>query len=173
MKKIIVIITFLCFNILALQAQTSIGYLDTESILQKMPSYSQAQKQIDNLVAGWKKEIEQKHKEIEEMYKQFQAEKVLLTPNEQQKREDDIVKKEKEVREYKNLKMGADGDLFKKRQELIKPIQDEVYNAVQNVANRKRLDLILDKGAGVSVIYANPKLDISSDVIKELGISNK
>ena len=104
------------------------------------------------------------------MYKDFEAEQVMLTPELKKKREDELFVREKEVRDLQRKRFGFEGDLFKKRQELIKPIQDKVYNAVQKMAVQRGYDFVLDKSEGITIIFADPKLDKSEDVLKELGV---
>lgn len=148
----------------------SFAYVDTEFILQKMPEYKKAQEQLDKTVESWNKEIQQRYKEIDDMYKRFQAEQVLLSPSEKAQREQDIIAKEKEARELQKQKFGSKGDLFQKKQDLVRPIQDQVYAAIETLANKRKYDFVLDKSSGVAILFANPKFDITNDVLKELGI---
>jgi outer membrane protein len=118
----------------------------------------------------WQQEIDQKSADLDKMYKDYDAEKVMLSDELRKKREDEIYNNEKEVRDLQRKRFGYQGDLFKKREELIKPIQDKVYNAIQKLAVAKLYDFILDKSEGITVIFADPKLDKSDDVLKELGV---
>lgn len=147
------------------------AFVDSEYILDQMTSYKDAQKELDQIAEGWQKEIEKKYKDIEEMYKAFQAEQVLLTEEMKRQREDEIIQKEKEAKDLQKKRFGYEGDLFQKRQELVKPIQDKVYKAIKAVAERKSYQFIFDKSNGVTMLYADPKYDMSSEVLKELGIS--
>lgn len=144
--------------------------IDTRYILDKMPDYTAAQKKLDATAEMWQREIDNKQQELDKMYQQFEAEKVMLTPELIKKREDELYNKEKEVRDLQKKRFGFEGDLFKERQILIKPIQDKVYAAVQKLAVARSYDFILDKSEGVTVIFADPKLDKSEDVLRELGI---
>jgi len=142
--------------------------IDTRYILSKLSEYSDAQKKLDAFSLQWQKEIDDKQALLDQMYRNYEAEKVMLSEELLKKREDDLFNKEKEVRDLQKRRFGFEGDLFKKRQELVKPIQDKVYNAVQKLAVARQYDLILDKSEGITVIFADPKLDRSDDVLKEL-----
>ena len=144
--------------------------VDTKYILDKVPDYKNAQKQLDNTSLGWQKEIDDKQAVLDKMYKDYEAEQVMLSDELKKKREDELFNREKEVRDLQRKRFGFEGDLFKRRQELIKPIQDKVYNAIQKIAVNRLYDFILDKSEGITVIFADPKLDKSDDVLKELGI---
>lgn len=148
------------------------AYVDSEYILSNIPSYKAAQEQIDKLSAEWQKEVETKYADIDKLYKNFQSEKVLLTEEMKAKREDEIVKKEKEVKELQKKYFGRDGMLFKKRQELIKPIQDEVYNAIKELAVEQGFAMIFDTASNTGVIYSNPKSDKSDEILQRLGYKN-
>ena len=146
--------------------------IDTKYILDKMPEYTAAQKQLDDVAAGWQKEIDGLQQELDRMYKNFDAEQVMLSEDLKKKREDQLFVKEKALRDLQRQRFGFEGDLFKKRQELVKPVQDKVYNAVQKLAVQRGYDFILDKSEGITVIFADPKLEKSDDVLKELGVKN-
>jgi outer membrane protein len=147
--------------------------IDTKYILDKMPDYKQSQKQLDDIAAGWQKEIDASQQELDKMYKDYDAEQVMLSDVLRKKREDQLFVKEKTLRDLQRQRFGFEGDLFKKRQELIKPIQDKVYNAVQKLAVQRGYDFILDKSEGITVIFADPKLEKSEDVLRELGVKNQ
>lgn len=170
MKRILFLLSFVLFVSFTAQAQ-SIGIVDTKQILSEVPEYNDAQKQLDQIVDGWRKEIEQKHKNIDEMYRAYQAEQVLLTESERNRREDAIVEKEKEMREFQKNKFGPEGELFQKRQELVQPIQDDVYKAIEKAAKNKKIDIVLDKSEGASILFFTPQYDMTSSVLRELGIS--
>jgi outer membrane protein len=153
----------------ATQAQRY-GIIDTKYILDKMPDYKEAQKKLDQFSIQWQKEIDDKQAVLDKMYKDFDAEQVMLSEELTKKREDELFIREKEVRDLQRKRFGFEGDLFKKRQELVKPIQDKVYNAIQKIAVNRAYDFILDKSEGITVIFADPKLDRSEDVLKELGV---
>ena len=146
--------------------------IDTRYILDKMPDYKEAQKQLDDIAAGWQKDIDGKQAELDRMYKDYDAEQVMLSEELKKKREDQLFNKEKELRDLQRKRFGFEGDLFKKRQELIKPIQDKVYNAIQKISVARGYDFVLDKSEGITIIFADPKLDKSEDVLKELGVKN-
>src|SRR5688572_17808080 len=146
------------------------AFIDTKFILDKMPEYTTAQKQLDDVAATWQKEIDGMQGELDRMYKDFDAEQVMLSDDLKRKRQDQLFNKEKSLRELQRKRFGFKGDLFKKRQELIKPVQDKVYNAVQKLAVQRGYDFILDKSEGITVIFADPKLEKSEDVLRELGI---
>jgi outer membrane protein len=171
MKKITLIA---CSFLLAASASLAQKYaiIDTRYILDKMPDYSKAQKQLDGIAADWQKDIETKQLALDKMYKDFEAEQVMLSDDLKKKREDQLFLKEKELRDLQRQRFGFEGDLFKKRQELIKPIQDKVYNAVQKISVQRGYDFVLDKSEGITIIFADPKLDKSEDVLKELGVRN-
>jgi outer membrane protein len=144
--------------------------IDTKYILDKMPDYKTAQAQLDNIAKGWQKEIDDMQQELDKMYKNYDAEQVMLSDELKKKREDQLFVKEKAVRDLQRQRFGFEGDLFKKRQELIQPVQNKVYNAVQKLAVQRGYDFILDKSEGITVIFADPKLEKSDDVLRELGI---
>ena len=146
------------------------GIVDTKYILDKMPEYKEAQKKLDQFSIQWQKEIDDKQALLDKMYKDFDAEQVMLSDELKKKREDELFVREKELRDLQRKRFGFEGDLFKKRQELVKPIQDKVYNAIQKIAVNRAFDFILDKSEGITVIFADPKLDRSEDVLKELGV---
>lgn len=146
--------------------------IDSKYILDNLPEYKQAQTKLDEASSQWQREIDAKLQEVDRLYKTYQAEQVMLSDEMKKKREDDIVKKEKEAKELQKKRFGFEGDLFKKRQELVKPVQDRVYNAVQKMATSKSFDIIYDKSADLSVFYNDPKLDKSDDVLRDLGITS-
>ncbi|MEX1202988.1 MAG: OmpH family outer membrane protein [Ferruginibacter sp.] len=166
--------TFLFVAILSVAGLTvnaqRYAVIDSKYILGKMSDYTQAQKKLDEFSALWQQELDQKQTAVDKMYREYDAEQVMLPDNLKKKREDELYNKEKELRDLQRKRFGFEGDLFKKRQELIKPIQDRVYNAVQKLAIDKQYDFILDKSEGITVIFADPKLDKSDDVLKNLGV---
>jgi outer membrane protein len=146
--------------------------IDSKYILDNLPEYKQAQAKLEEASTAWQKEIDAKLQDVDRMYKAYQAEQVMLSDEMKKKREDEIVKKEKDAKELQKKRFGYEGDLFKKRQELVKPVQDKVYNAVQKLASSKSYDIIYDKSADLSVFYSDPKIDKSDDILKDLGITN-
>jgi outer membrane protein len=169
MKKVIFVACLLLTFVLAGQAQRII-VVDTKYILDKMPEYKDAQKKLDQTSLQWQKEIDDKQAALDKMYKDYDAEQVMLSDTLKKKREDELFNKEKEVRDLQRKRFGYEGDLFKMRQQLVKPIQDKVYNVIEQIAVNRMYDLILDKSEGITVIFADPKLDKSEDVIKALGV---
>lgn len=149
--------------------QQRIGVVDTEKILKRIPEYNTAQKQLDQLSGTWEGEVEALMLEASGMEKSYRAEKVLLTDEMRKEREEAIAKKQKEARELQRKYFGPKGELFKKRMELVKPIQDQVYNAIQDVALRRKFDLILDKANALTILYVSDKMDISDEVLVKLG----
>ena len=168
-KKIILSALFAGAIALNISAQRY-AVIDSKYILEKLPEYTAAQHKLDQFSAQWQQEIDKKASDLEKMNKDYEAEQVMLSDDLKKKREDQIFNSEKELRDLQKKRYGFEGDIFKKRQELIKPIQDKVYNAVQRLAVAKLYDFILDKSEGITVIFADPKLDRSDDVLKELGI---
>jgi len=142
--------------------------IDTRYILSKLPEYTEAQKKLDAFSAQWQKEIDDKQVVLDQLYRNYEAEKVMLSEELLKKREDDLFNKEKELRDLQKKRFGFEGDLFKRRQELVKPIQDKVYNAVHGIAVSRQYDIIFDKSEGITIIFADPKLDRSDDVLREL-----
>ena len=169
MKKLLILTVCLFILVSASNAQRY-AVIDSKYILDKLPEYKNAQKLLDQFSEQWQQEIDQKQALMDKMYKDYDAERVMLTDVLQKKREDELYNKEKELRDLQKKRFGFEGDLFKKRQELIKPIQDRVYNAVQKLAVEKQYDFILDKSEGITVIFADPKLDKSADIIRNLGV---
>ena len=170
MKKLILLFCLMGFSMMGFSQKYAI--IDTRYILDKMPDYKQAQKQLEDITADWQKDIEAKQTTLDKMYKDFDAEQVMLSEDLKKKREDQLFNKEKELRDLQRKRFGFEGDLFKKRQELVKPIQDKVYNAVQKMAVLRGYDFVLDKSEGITIIFADPKLDKSEDVLKDLGVRN-
>lgn len=145
------------------------AFVDTEYILNNIPEYTDAQDLLDDLSTEWQKEIEAKFAEIDKLYKDYQAESVLLPDDIKTQKENEIVQKEKEAKELQKKRFGKDGDLFKKRVELVQPIQEKVYNAIEEIATTRNYAFIFDKASGSSILYADQKLDLSDDVLDEIG----
>jgi outer membrane protein len=169
MKQLTLIFS-LIFTLCTGAAAQRYAVVDTKYILEKMPEYKAAQKQLDQVSAQWQKEIDDKQVILDKMYKDYEGEQAMLSDDLKKKREDELFNHEKEVRDLQRKRFGFEGDLFKKRQELIKPVQDKVYNAIQKIAVSRMYDFILDKSEGITVIFADPKLDKSEDVLRELGV---
>jgi outer membrane protein len=168
MKKLFIVAGFILISALTASAQ-KYAYVDSDYILSNIPEYKSAQQQVDNLSVQWQKEIEVKYGEIDKLYKAFQAEQILLTDDMKKKREAEIITKEKEVKELQKSKFGVDGELFKKRQDLVKPIQDKVYNAIKDLAVKGTYAVVFDKASGTTMLYTNPKYDKSDVILTNMG----
>jgi outer membrane protein len=168
-KKITLALLLFCGSFAITHAQ-KIAIVDTKYILDKIPDYKDAQKKLDQFSEQWQREIDLKNSEVEKMYRDYEAEEVMLSEELKKKRQDQLFNKEKELRDLQKQRFGFEGDLFKKRQELVKPIQDKVYNAIQKVAQQRGYEVILDKSEGITVIFADPKLDRSDDILREMGV---
>ena len=169
MKKILFILLS-CFVLISGLYAQRYAVIDSKYILEKLPEYKAAQEKLDQFSAQWQQEIDQKSAALDKMYKDYDAEQVMLSDDLKKKREDELFNADKALKDLQRKRFGYEGDIFKKRQELIKPIQDRVYNAVQKLAVAKLYDFILDKSEGITVIFVDPKLDKSDDVLKELGV---
>ncbi|MBR6065969.1 MAG: OmpH family outer membrane protein [Paludibacteraceae bacterium] len=175
MKKIFIIhysllmaALLLCGTTFAAKEQP-IAYIDMQYILKNLPQYEQANEQLTMLSKRWQKEIDAAQQEARVMATNYQTEQIFLSENMRTQREQEIVKKEQEVLELKRKYFGQEGELYKKREALIKPIQDEVYNAIQEVANERRIVLVKDRSADPALIYMSSKLDVSDQVLRKLG----
>ena len=168
MKKGILLIFALIMASVTMEAQR-FCYVDVEKILESVDDYTAAQAQLDQFASRWNQEVAQKYQEIEQLYNKYQADKVLLSEKAQKEREDEIIQKEQEARNFQNDKFGPEGELFKKRQELVKPIQDKVYSAIEAYAQKRGYDFILDRSSNASMLYANPELDKTEDIIQSIG----
>ena len=169
MKKIILIVS--CFLLVSFISNAQrYAVIDSKYILEKLPDYKESQIKLDQFSNQWQQEIESKQAQLDKMYKDYDAEQVMLSDALKKKREDELYNREKEVRDLQKRRFGFEGDLLKKRQELIKPIQDKVYTAIQKLAIERSYDFILDKSEGITVIFADPKLDRSDEVLKFLGV---
>lgn len=145
-------------------AAQRIAYVDVTAVLESLPEYQKAQEQLDKVATAWRQEIAQEQDKVKGMYSKFQAEQVLLSEEMKKQREEEIMNKEKEVREMQRQKFGPEGGLFKKREELIKPIQDKVYNAIEKFAQDKGFEYIFDKGSASGMLYADKKNDKTEDI---------
>ena len=159
--------SFLAF-IPQLKAQKQ-AFVDTQYILSNIPEYGDAQDILNSLSEKWQKEITDKHAQVQAMYKAYQAEEVLLPSDVKKKRRDAIMQKDQEVQALQKKYFGPKGELFKKREELIKPIQEKVYNAIETVATNEHIDFVFDKAGSPTLLYGNPKFDISDEVLNEVG----
>lgn len=170
MKKLFLsLMVFVAFGAMV-QAQ-KFAFVDTQYILDNIPEFAEAQAQLDEISNVWQKEIEGKFSEVDKMYKDYQMQSVLLPDDMKKKKEQEITEKEKEAKALQRTRFGKDGDLFKKRQELVKPIQEKIYNAIQEIATNNNYAVVFDKGGALTMMYANPKYDISDEVLDQLGAS--
>jgi len=148
------------------------AFVDTEYILQNIPSYNAAQEELNKVSETWETEINAEYEEIEKMYKTYQSERVLLTDEMRKEREEEIMERERAVKELQAKYFGPEGDLSKKRQELVKPIQDALYKAVKELSAEGSYAIIFDTASGASILYSNPRYDLSDEVLQRLGYKN-
>ena len=169
MKKFIFSLFFVLAAIAPKAYSQKVAYVDLDYILANIPEYKSAQTQLDQISVTWQKEIEGKLAEVDRLYKSFQAEEILLTQEMKKKREDEIIAKEKDAKELQKQRFGVDGDLYKKRQELVKPIQDKTYNAIKTLAEKDLIAIMFNKSAELNILFANPKYDKSDAVLEAMG----
>ncbi|MEI6889635.1 MAG: OmpH family outer membrane protein [Bacteroidales bacterium] len=169
-KSALIAIAFFLLVSLSSQAQ-KFAYVDSQYILDNIPEFAEAQAQLEELSNQYQKEIDAKFADVDKMYKEFQAQAVLLPEDMKKKKEQEIIDAEKEAKSLQRTRFGKDGDLFKKRQEFVKPIQEKIYNAIQEIATGNNYAVIFDKGGSLSILFANPKYDVSDDVLDKLGAS--
>lgn len=172
MKKILFIVAALTLSSIAVNAQ-KFCFVDMEYILSKVPQYSDAQKQLDQYSVNAQKQIEDMRKKVDELYKQYQSEQVLMTDQMKQQKMKEIEEVEKNVKDRQKAIFGPNGELFQKRKELVKPIQDKVYDEIQKYAQSKAYEIIFDKSSGPSMLYANEKLNKSDDILFNMGVQKK
>lgn len=168
MKRIMTL-AFVAIVFSASVAAQKFAFVDSEYILKNIPSYEAAQDEIDNLSEGWEAEVQEEYQAIEEMYKSYKAERVLLSEEMRQKREDEIIDREKAVKDLQQKYFGPEGDLFQKREELVKPIQDAIYKAVKELTAEGGYAIIFDTASGASILYSNPRYDKSDEILQKLG----
>jgi outer membrane protein len=160
---------FLTIMISATAFGQRFAYIDSEYILDKIPEYQAAQKQINQLSVQWQNEIETQFAEIDKLYRAYQSEAVLLPEDIRRQREEQIIKREREAKELQMKRFGSEGDLFQRRAELVKPIQDQIFEAVQDIATRGNYAVIFDKSAGSNMIFSDVRFDLSDDVLEKMG----
>ena len=148
------------------------AFVDSEYIRNNIPAFTAAQQQLDKLSEGWEKEVADGYAAVEQMYKDYQAEVVLLSQDQKRKREEAIIGKEKEVKDLQNRYFGMEGELFKKREELVKPIQDQILKAIKEISVEGSYAVIFDTSAGSNILFANPRYDLSDQVLQKLGYKN-
>jgi outer membrane protein len=170
MKKLLFVALMVLATAVGASAQQRYAVIDTKYILERIPAYKEADAKLKLIGEQWQKEIDDLQVQLDKMYKNYESEQFMLTEALKKKREDELFEKEKQVRDLQKKRFGYEGDLFKERQRLIKPVQDKVYDAIQKIATSRSYDFVLDKSEGITIIFADPKLDKSDDVLKELGI---
>ena len=167
MKRIILLAVVILFATFAFSQKYA--YVDTEYILNNIPVYESAKTQLEDLTKEWKKEIDAKKSAIDQMYQNYQSERILLTEELRAKREDEIMKKEQELKQLQQKYFGESGMLYKKREELIKPIQDDIYNAIKEIATEGNFAVIFDTANNLNMLYTDPRHDKSDEVLRKLG----
>lgn len=168
MKKILLLTIVAMTTIMSATAQKW-ALVDMEYILKNIPAYESATQQIEQSSKKWEREISALNTEIQTLYKNYQSEMVLLSDQQKKERAQEIVNKETEVKDLKRKYFGNDGELFKKRESLMKPIQEEIYNAIKEIAEKENYMRVDDRASSPSILYANPTVDISDDVLQKLG----
>ncbi len=170
MKKLIISLALAVTAVLGAYAQ-KFALVDMDYILRNVPSYEMANEQLNQVSQRWEREVTELSKEAETMYKNYQSEMIFLTDDQKKSREEELVAKEKQVTDLRYKYFGPEGELFKKRQSLMKPIQEDVYNAVKAVCEEKGYQVIFDRASSQSIVFASPKIDVSNDVLAKLGYS--
>ncbi len=171
MKKILITLITV-FTFLSVSYAQKYAYVDTEYILENIPAYQAAQQQLNTLSTQYQRELENVKAELEQMYNDFRAESVLLSDEMKRKREDVIVSKEKEFRELQQKYFGPEGELYQKRQGLVKPIQDDIFNTIKEIASDGNYAVIFDKAGGMSMLYTDPRYNLSDQVLEKMGYNN-
>lgn len=170
MKKLLLIIALVAGAAFGISAQ-KYALVDMEYILKNYPQYEMANEQLNQLSQRWQKEVEAKSATAENLYKNYQSELVFMTDDQKKAKEQEIVNAEKEATDLKYKYFGPEGELYKKRQSLMEPIQDEIYNAIKKIAEQKGYQTIFDRASSANIIYASPRIDISNEVLDALGYS--
>lgn len=172
MKRILIMLFLACgLGITQISAQ-KFALVDMEYILGKIPAYERANEQLNQISKKWQAEVDAINEEAQALYKNYQSEAVFLSNEQKTKKEEEIVAKEKEAAELRKKYFGPEGELFKKRESLMMPIHDEIYNAIKDISTTKGYTLILDRASDTGIIFASPKIDISNEVLAKLGYSN-
>jgi len=159
-----------CSMAITMEAQ-KFALIDMEYILKNIPAYEMTNEQLSQLSEKWQAEVEKLQQEAQNMYKAYQSDQVFLSAEMKTKREEEVIRKEQEAQDLKRKYFGAEGELYKKREALMKPIQDEIYEAVKAISEEKGYQMVVDRASAMSVIYASPKIDISNEVLLKLGYS--
>ena len=168
MKKLIFTIIISC-GFISIGLSQKIAYIDSEYILKNIPEFNSSQEEINELSKKWEEDIQTQYLEIERMYQAYQAEKYLLPEEKKMQMEEDIILKEEELKEYKQNLFGPNGELYEKQKELIAPIQDVIYNAIQEYAEKNDYDMIFDKSSDLIMIYYNEEFNVSNRILDQLG----
>ncbi len=171
MKKALITLVLATTAFVAASAQ-KFALVDMEYILRNVPAYERANEQLNQASKKWEGEIDAILKDVEAQYKKYQSESVFLSDAQKTKTEEAIMQKEKQASELKKKYFGSEGELYKKRQSLMSPIQDEIYNAVKDICDQRGYQLVVDRASGGSIIYASPKIDISDEVLTKLGYAH-
>lgn len=169
MKKLLITLLLLTSISMGALAQR-FAYVDTDYILENIPEYNDAQDILNELSARWQKEIETKYAEIEKLYRSYQAESALLPADLKKKKEEEIITKERAIKKFQQDKFGPEGELYKRRMELVQPIQEKIFNVINEIAETRNYDFILDKAGNTNILYSNPRLDLSDEVLDQLGM---
>lgn len=167
MKKLLIVACTVLFTAATSFAQRY-AIVDTRYIFEKMPEYKQVQKTVDDAAALWQKELDTKQAALDKLYEEYDSQENLMSEDLKKKKEDELFKKEKELRDLQKKRFGFEGDLFKKRVELMKPLQDKIAEAVKRLVAANGYDLVFDKSEGKTIIFADPKLDKSDEILREL-----
>ena len=171
MKKKVLMLALMLMTAMTMSAQ-KFALIDMEYILKNVPAYERANEQLNQVSKKWQAEVEALNTEASTLYKNYQNEVVFLSQEQKKQRQDDILAKEKEASELKKKYFGPEGELFKKREALMTPIQDEIYNAVKDIADQRGYSLVVDRSANAGIVFGSPKIDISNEVLQKLGYSN-
>lgn len=171
MKKISIILAAITAMLAVEVNAQKFALIDMEYILKSIPAYEMANEQLKQVSQKWEKEIEQQAQKVESMYKDYQANSIFYTDEQKAKKEEEILTEDKKTQELKHTYFGPEGELFKKREALMKPIQDDIYNAVKTISDNKGYQMVMDRASAASVIFASPRIDISNEVLSKLGYS--
>ena len=171
MKKFLLLALFAVISVVNVNAH-KFALIDMEYVLKNIPAYERANEQLTQQSKRWQAEVDDLTVEAQNLYKKYQSESIFLSDEQRTKREQEILAKEKLASELKRKYFGPDGELYKKRESLMAPIQDEIYNAVKEICESKGYSAVVDRASAVSIIYASPKIDISNEVLAKLGYSN-
>lgn len=168
MKQLSLLVLFVLFGFMTSQAQRS-AYVDMDKIMNSVKEYETAQRELEQQAERWRQEIAKEYEQIETMYREYQVREPLLSDEMRQSKQDEIVQKEKAVRTLQKDRFGPEGELFKKRQSLVKPIQEKVYNEIQKLAKERKIDFVFTTPDGSTLVYANEDKDLTKEIIRRLG----